>query len=188
MKRSLASLCGAAALAITAAPAAARPASTGFFTEAGAGAEGFIGAAASDSKIGPTMMVRIGWEPFSWFAVGLHLEGSNHEATVPPPPTGEWFQLYRAQADGRITARLDYFAVFAEGGFGAALISSNVLQKVGILDPGEKATVSIDAGGGFEYQLQNRHYAFGLAGNWWLLPQFNHVQGAEARLYIRYTY
>ncbi len=170
------------------APAGARPASTGFFSEVGAGAAGFIGGAASDSKIGPTLAMRLGWEPFSWFALGLHLEGQNHEATVPPPPTGEWFQLYRAQADGRLTARTGAFAVFVEGGFGAAYISSNVLQKVGILDPGERVSLSIDAGGGFEYQLQNRHYAFGIAGNWWLLPQFDHVQGAEARLYMRYTY
>lgn len=177
------------ALAAIAAPAAhARPASTGFFSEAGAGAAGFIGAAASDSKIGPTMALRIGYEPFSWFAFGLHLEGQSHEATVPPPPTGEWFQLYRAEADGRLTARVGAFAMFAEGGAGVGYISSNVLQKVGILDPGEHFTLSMDAGGGAEYQLQNRHYAFGLGANWWILPQFNSVQGAEARLYLRYTY
>jgi hypothetical protein len=186
MRGLIACVCGAG-LAI-AAPAAARPASTGFFSEAGIGAEGFLGSAAADAKIGPTMALRIGWEPWSWLALGIHLDGSNHEATVPPPPTGEWFQLYRAQADGRLTARLDYVAVFVEGGFGAALISSNILQKVGILDPGEQATIAIDAGGGFEYQLQNRHYAFGLAGTWWALPQFSNLQGAEGRLYLRYTY
>ena len=183
------SLAACLALAAAAAPpAGARPASTGFFSEAGAGAAGFIGAAASDAKIGPTMALRIGYEPLSWFALGLHLEGTSQEATVPPPPTGEWFQLYRAEADGRLTARVGAFAMFAEGGAGVGYISSNVLQQVGILDPGEHVTLSLDAGGGLEYQLQNRHYAFGLAGNWWLLPQFDHVQGAEARLYLRYTY
>src|SRR5262245_29332258 len=108
-----------AVIAICVAPAVAhaRPASTGFYTEAGAGAEGFIGSAASDAKIGPTMALRVGWEPFSWLALGIHLDGGNHEATVPPPPTGEWFQLYRAQADGRLTARLDTIAIFVEGGF-----------------------------------------------------------------------
>src|SRR5690242_17780124 len=133
MKRCLPALL----LVLASRPALARPASSGFFTEAGAGAVGFLGAAASDADIGPTMAVRIGWEPFSWFALGLHLEGSNHEATVPPPPTGEWFQLYRAQADGRLTARTGAFALFAEGGFGAALISSNVLEKVGITSAGQ---------------------------------------------------
>jgi hypothetical protein len=166
----------------------ARPASTGFYTEAGAGAEGFIGSAASDAKIGPALSLRVGWEPFSWLALGVHLDGGNHEATVPPPPTGEWFQLYRAQADGRLTARLDTVAIFVEGGFGAALVSSNILQKAGLLDPGESATISFDAGGGFEYQLQNRHYAFGLAASWWALPQFANAQGVEGRVYIRYTY
>lgn len=176
------------ALALAGATAHARPASTGFFSEAGIGAAGFLGTAASDSKIGPTMAVRLGYEPFSWLAVGLHLEGQNHEATVPPPPTGQWYQLYRAELDGRLTARVGALALFAEGGAGAAYISSNILQQVGILDPGERVTMAIDAGGGVEYQLQNRHYACGLAGNWWLLPQFASVQGAEARLYLRYTY
>jgi hypothetical protein len=189
MKRApLALAAAASALLATGAAAHARPASTGFYSEAGAGAEGFIGSAAQDSKIGPTMALRIGYEPFSWFALGLHLEGSNHEATVPPPPTGEWFQLYRASADGRLTARLDRIALFVEGGAGVAYISSNVLQKVAILDPGERLTIAFDAGGGFEYQLQNRHYAFGLGANWWLLPQFASAQGAEGRLYLRYTY
>ena len=180
--------CVVTTLVLASGSALARPASTGFFTEAGAGAVGFLGAAASDADVGPTMTLRLGWEPFSWFALGLHLEGSNHEATVPPPPTGEWFQLYRAQADGRLTARTGALALFVEGGFGAALISSNVLEKVGITSAGQHTTVSLDAGAGLEYQLQNRHYAVGLAGNWFLLPQFAHTQGAEARLYLRYTY
>jgi hypothetical protein len=188
MKRLVGAALGLASLLAAGAPAAARPASTGFYTEIGAGAEGFIGSAAGDAAIGPTMALRIGWEPFSWLALGIHLEGSNHEATVPPPPVGQWFQLYRAGADGRLTARFDSLALFAEGGFGGALISSNILEQVGITSAGQHAGVSIDAGAGLEYQLQNRHYAFGFAGNWWLLPNFDHTQGAEARLYMRYTY
>jgi hypothetical protein len=184
---------GAAATALalavaTGGAAGARPASSGFYTEAGAGAEGFVGAAAADSQIGPTLALRLGWEPFAWFALGLHLEGSSHEATVPPPPTGEWFQIYRGQLDGRLTARTGAYALFAEGGVGAALISSNVLDKVGITEPGQRATLSLDAGCGVEYQLENRHYAFGVAADWWLLPQFDHAQGASGRLYLRYTY
>ena len=188
MKRLAGAALAFALVALAGTGAQARPASTGFFTEIGAGAAGFIGSAAGDAAIGPTLALRVGWEPFAWLALGVHLEGANHEATVPPPPTGQWFQMYRAEADGRLTARLDTIAVFAEGGFGAALMSSNILEQVGILGPGQHAGVSIDAGAGLEYQLQNRHYAFGLAGNWWLLPQFDHTQGAEARLYMRYTY
>lgn len=168
--------------------ARARPASTGWFVEGGLGAVAFLPKASKDAQPGPSLDLRIGRDLFTWLSVGITLAASSHEATTPPPPTGEWFQLYRAQADARLTARLNYLAVFVEGGAGAALISSNVLEKVGILDPGEKVGIAIDAGGGFEYQLQNRHYAFGLAGNWWVLPTFDHVQGAEARLYIRYTY
>lgn len=178
----------AGALALPARAAHARPASSGFFAEFGAGAAAFIGTTASDAAIGPTLATRIGYEPFSWLALGFHLEGQNHEETVPAPPSGEWFQLYRGSLDARLTARIGGFAMFAEGGAGAAYISSNVLQKVGVLDPGERLSMVLDAGAGFEYQLQNRHYAFGLAGDWWLFPQYASTQGAGGRLYLRYTY
>lgn len=177
-----------AASALPTRVAHARPASTGFFAEIGAGAAGFIGGATHDAAIGPTMAARIGYEPFSWLAVGVHLEGQNHEATVPAPPVGEWFQLYRGGVDARLTARVGGFAMFVEGGAGGAYISSNVLQKVGILDPGERVSLVVDGGAGLEYQLQNRHYAFGLAGDWWMFPQYASTQGAGGRLYLRYTY
>jgi len=168
--------------------AAARPASTGFYSEAGLGATAMIGSAADDSAIGPAMDVRLGYDLWSWLSLGVHLEASSHEATVPPPPEGEYFQLYRGYADGRLGFRVGAIAVFAEGGAGAAYISSNVLQRVAILDPAERFTLAMTAGGGAEYQLQNRHYAFGLAGAWWLMPEFDAMQGIDARLYLRYTY
>lgn len=176
------------AVALPGRVAQARPASSGFFAEFGAGAAAFIGSSADDAAIGPTMAARIGYEPFSWLAIGVHLEGQNHEATVPAPPVGEWFQLYRGSADLRLTGRIGGFAMFVEGGGGGAYISSNVLQKVGVLDPGERMSLALDAGAGVEYQLQNRHYAFGLAGDWWMFPQYASTQGAGGRLYLRYTY
>jgi len=181
-------LCSAAIVTALAAPAHARPASRGVFTEAGLGASGFLGGARKDAAIGPALALRIGYDLFTWFSVGLHLDASSHEATVPAPPEGEWFQLYRTHADGRLGFRVDELAFFAEGGAGAAYISSNILGKVGITDPGESYALAFNAGGGIEYQIQNRHYAFGLAGDWWLIPQFDKLSGVEARLYLRYTY
>jgi hypothetical protein len=165
-----------------------RIAAKGFFSEAGIGAASYLGGARPYSAIGPSFAVRIGYDLFSWFSFGVHLAASSHEATVPPPPDKEWYQLYRGFADGRLGGRLGRIAFFVEGGAGAAYISSNVLQKVGVLDPGERFSFAFTAGGGLEYQLENRHYAFGLAGDWWLLPNFDAAQGVEARLYIRYTY
>ncbi len=165
-----------------------RPASTGFYAEAGVGASGHLGTARNYSAIGPTVGLRLGYDLFSWLSLGVALSTASHEATVPPPPDGEWYQLYQGRGDARLGFRVDSLAVFAEGGAGAAYISSNVLGKVMILDPGERFTISFAGGGGLEYQLQNRHYAFGLAGTYWMLPQFDALQGVEGRVYLRYTY
>lgn len=182
MKRVLLVVCALAA------PAAARPASTGFFAEGGVGAVAFLPSASSDAAVGPAMQIRVGRDLLSWLSLGVYLAASSHEATVPPPPEGQWFQLYRGGADARIGGRLDHIAVFVEGGIGASMISSNVLQKVMILDPGEHYSVTFHAGAGAEYQLENRHYAIGLAADAFLEPQFANVRALDTRLYLRYTY
>ncbi|MEZ4367236.1 MAG: hypothetical protein R2939_13270 [Kofleriaceae bacterium] len=175
---------------VLSAPAAAvaRPASTGYFAEAGFGAAVQLGEAGQSTAPGPQLAVRVGYEPWSWLALGIQLAASSHEATVPAPPEGEWYQLYRGAAEVRLTGRLDRLALMAEGGLGAVYISSNVLEKVAILEPGEALSLAVGAGAGLEYQLENRHYALGLAGDWWLLPAFASTQAVEGRVYLRYTY
>jgi opacity protein-like surface antigen len=132
--------------------------------------------------------LRLGYDLTSWVSIGVAAGASSHEATVPPPPEGEWFQLYRGGADGRLGFRIKSVAAFAEGGIGGAYISSNVLQKVGLTDPGEHFSVAFHAGGGLEYQILNRHYGFGLAGDWTLMPQLDAQTNVEIRAYMRYTY
>jgi len=168
--------------------ASARPASTGWFAEGGLGAVAFLPKASKDAAIGPSLDLRIGRDLFSWLSVGIDLGASSHQATVPPPPEGEWFQLYRGGGDARLTLKLDRLALFAEGGVGAAMISSNVLGKVGITDPGEKFSIAFHAGAGVQYQLENRHYAVGVAADGVLLPQFDAIRAIDSRLYLRYTY
>jgi hypothetical protein len=170
------------------ATASARPAASGWFAEGGLGAVAFLPKASRDADIGPALDVRIGRDLFSWLGVGISLAASSHEATVPPPPEGEWFQLYRGSGDARIGGRLDRFAGFIEGGAGIAMISSNVLGKVMITDPGERFSIAFHAGGGIEYQLENRHYAVGLAADGFLLPQFAAIRAIDSRLFLRYTY
>jgi opacity protein-like surface antigen len=175
-------------LAALSGAALARPASTGWFAEGGLGAVTFLPKASRDASLGPSLDVRIGRDLFSWLSVGVTLAASSHEATVPPPPEGEWFQLYRGGGDARLRVRLDRFTLFAEGGAGVAMISSNVLGKVKITDPGEHFSIAFQAGAGLEYQLENRHYAFGLAADGFLLPQFDAIRAIDTRLYLRYTY
>jgi len=107
---------------------------------------------------------------------------------VMPPPEGEWFQLYRGGGDIRIGGRFDRIALFIEGGLGIGVISSNILDKVMVTEPGETFSLAVSAGAGFEYQLENRHYALGLAVDAFLLPQFDAIKALDTRFYLRYTY
>ncbi len=169
--------------------AAAQPlVARGWFTEAGLGGTGFLGDASSYAALGPAIDVRLGYEPSRWLALGGRAAASTHRATVPAPPEGEYVQLYHVGGDARVQVPVGALALFVEGFAGISVISSNVLAKVGIVDPGERWTVSMAAGAGLEYQLDNRHYAFGLAGDWQTLPQFDALQALSSRVYLRYTY
>lgn len=185
MGRSALVTCGLLALCGS---AAARPASNGWYAEGGLGAVGFLPGASNDAAVGPSLGVRIGHDLFSFLSLGIQLAASSHEATVPAPPEGDWFQLYRGSAELRVGGRFDRLALFVQGGAGVALISSNVLGKVMITEPGETFSILFQAGAGFEYQLENRHYAIGLAADGFLLPQFDAIRAIDGRAYLRYTY
>lgn len=178
------------ALAALAGPAAGEPrlAAKGPYSEASVGAAGFLGATGDYSRPGPAFGVRAGLDLFSWFSLGAVLAMEVHEAEVPPPPEGEYFQVYQGGADGRLSIPIGSFALFGDGGVGLAMVSTNVLAKVAVLDPGERFSPIFSAGGGLEYQLANRHYATGVALQWQLLPAFAASQSLGARLYLRYTY
>jgi hypothetical protein len=165
-----------------------RAASTGFFAEGGLGAVAFLPKVSTDAATGPALDIRIGRDLFSWFSLGVFVAGSMHQATLPPPPEGQYFQLYRGGADGRIGGRVNAIAFFAEGGIGAAMMSSNVLESVMITKPGERFSVEFHVGAGLEYQLENRHYGIGIAVDGFVIPQFAETKAIDSRLYLRYTY
>jgi hypothetical protein len=171
-----------------AASAHARPASSGWYAEGGLGAVAFLPKHADDAALGPAIDMRIGRDLFSWLSLGISVAASSHEATIPAPPEGEWFQLYRGSGDIRIGGRFDRIALFLEGGVGLAAISSNVLDKTMVTEPGEKFSPAITGGAGFEYQLENRHYALGLGIDAFLLTGFDAAKAIDTRVYLRYTY
>lgn len=175
-------------LLLLASSAEARPASTGFYAEAGFGAVKFLPPDGANAKLGPTVQFRVGRDLFSWVSLGLVVAASSHEATVPPPPEDEWFQLYRGGGDLRVGGLFGRIALFAEGGVGVTMMSSNVLEKVMTVEPGERFSIGFHGGAGLEYQLENRHYALGLAVDALLAPQFDNVKLIDTRLYLRYTY
>ncbi len=179
-----------ASLAASIAPANAepRPRSKGFYAEAGIGGRGYLADAGESSAIGPNASLHLGIDLFSWFSVGGQLGASSHEATVPAPPVGEYYQLYSAAGEARLSIPVGPLAVFADGRAGLAMVSTNILEKSAILDPGERFTLMFGGGGGLEYQLQNRHYAFGVAGSYTLLPAYDASSSVSARFFLRYTY
>jgi len=166
----------------------ARPASTGFYAEGGLGAVAFLPPDADHAAVGPGLQLRIGRDLFSWVSIGFYVAVSSHEATVAPPPEGEWFQLYRGGGDLRLGGRAGRIALFVEGGLGGSILSSNVLEKVMTVEPGEWFSVTFHGGAGLEYQLENRHYAVGAAVDAFLAPQFDNVKAIDSRIYLRYTY
>jgi|SRR5580698_1870842 hypothetical protein len=165
-----------------------RAASTGFLAEGGLGAVAFLPKVSKDAAVGPELELRIGRDLFSWFSLDLFAAASTHEATLPPPPTGQYFQLYRGGADGRLALRFNAIGIFAEGGVGVAMMSSNVLEPVGITSPGQRFSIQFHGGAGLEYQLENRHYGIGVAVDAFLVPQFGEMKAIASRLYLRYTY
>jgi hypothetical protein len=165
-----------------------RAASVGFLAEGGLGAVSFLPKVEHDAAIGPEVELRIGRDIFSWFSLDVFAAASTHEATLPPPPTGQYFQLYRGGADGRLALRFNAIGIFVEGGIGAAMVSSNVLEPVMITSPGQRFSIQFHGGAGLEYQLENRHYGIGVAVDAFLVPQFGEMKALASRLYLRYTY
>jgi hypothetical protein len=119
-------------------------------------------------------------------ALGLRVAASVHEATVPPPPEGELFQLYHLGTDVRFQARLGRIGLFAEAGAGVAIVSTNVLDAVGVTSPARHLGPYVAAGGGLEYRTKNPRFAFGLGGDFTLYPDFDATQAVSARIYLRY--
>ena len=112
-----------------AAPAVARPASTGFFAEGGLGAVAFLPPDSSDAAVGPAMDLRVGRDLFSLLSLGVVRRRVEPRGDRAAPPEGEWFQLYRGGGDARLGGRSDSVAFFLEGGAGATMMSSNILER-----------------------------------------------------------
>ncbi len=187
-RAALCALAVAGAVVSSADDAGARPSESGVYTEAGLGASGFVGQAAAHARVGPAASLRVGYDVLPWLSAGGALAASTHEATVPPPPEGEHLQIYDAAAELRLAPPVSAFVPYLSGGAGVSVMSTNVLEKVGMLDPEQRASPRFHAGGGLEYQLQDRHYAFGVGADWSITPRFGGAQSISGRAFIRYTY
>ena len=165
-----------------------RPVSVGPYAQVSVGGNATIGKAKDYAAEGPALRIQAGTDLFQWLSVGGRVSLATHEATVPAPPEGEYMQFYEAAGEARLSFNIGRIAVYAEGTLGYSAVSTNILEKVDLLEPGEKYSPTIGAGGGVEYQLQNRHYAFGIGGHWTLYQAFESMQMAGAMGHMRYTY
>lgn len=159
----------------------------GVYSEADLGATLFLGSAGKSAAPGPSLGARIGYQPASWIGLGVLLSASVHEATVPPPPEDEFFQLYHMGMDLRFRVRAGRIGLFAEGSGGVAVISTNVLDSVGLTSSTRHLSPYLLAGGGVEYHTQNPRFGLGLAGDWAMYTDFSAMQTVSIRFYLRYT-
>ncbi len=165
-----------------------RPASKGVYSQIEVGGLAPLGDAAQYFKPGAKVSIHLGTDLFSWLSVGLQAGLSTHEATVPAPPVGEYFQIAQLAGEARLGGNLGPVALFVEGSAGIANLSTNILEKVQILSPGQRNSPFFGAVLGLEYQLQNRHYALGLTGGATLYSDFASMQTAQVTSTFRYTY
>ncbi len=172
-----------AIVALLAAPAHA----ASFFSEADLGAVVFLGDAGSHADPGPALGARLGIGFTSWFFLGARVAGSTHEAVVPTPAVGQFFQLYETGLDLRFAGRVGKIGFFVEGGGGWSFFSTNILDSVAITQPYRHDGPYLGAGGGLEYRTENPRYAFGLAGDVAVYPEFSSLQTLSVRVYLRYT-
>jgi hypothetical protein len=175
-------------LAASAAPAAAKPRyAHGFYAEGGAGASFLLADGAAYIAPGPAFQLRSGYDLFTWLSVGGRFDVTMHEATVPPPPVGEYFQFWNLAATARLSLRIQRIALFAEGGLGLGYVNTNVLDKVDLTQPDEYLSPLFTAGGGLDIHTRNRHFSYGLGADYTTWTGFGPAQGITVRLYLRYV-
>jgi hypothetical protein len=175
-------------LSLASARAQAEPKyASGYYAEAGIGTGFFLGEAGKYIAPGPSFALRSGYDLFTWLSVGGRFSGGIHEGDVPPPPEQEYLQLLEGAGEARLTLRLGRVAIFAEGSLGFGYITTNLLDRVGVTTPDSYLSAAFGAGGGIDYHTQNRHFSFGLCGDYSVFPTFDGAQGVTVRLYLRYT-
>jgi hypothetical protein len=158
----------------------------GFFTEGEFGVQWFNGAASSEIGPGFAVGARAGYDIFRFLAVQVHLRGSTHQSQGDTPIAGQLLQLYQGRLEGKATLRLVQWSFFAEGGLGAARMSSNLLYARGLAR--YRTGFTYGGGAGIDYHFLSRHFSIGLRGDFWVLSDVTNSRDASTSMYLRYTF
>jgi hypothetical protein len=158
----------------------------GWFLDGEAGALVFLGRAGRYAAAGPTIGLRTGYDALRWMAFQLHFAGASNDANLPPPTLGQTFQTYLLDLEVRLALQLRRFQLYAQAGAGAAALSSNVLEAVGVTH-GQLWSVAVLAGGGLDYHTLNRHFSFGLNLDYVFFGNFTNTHALSATGFLKYT-
>jgi hypothetical protein len=158
----------------------------GFFTEGEFGVLWFNGRASEEIAPGFAVGARAGYDIFRFFAVQLHLRGSTHQSQGDTPIAGQLLQVYQGTVEGKLTLRLVQWSFFAEGGLGAARMSSNLLYARGLAR--YRTGFTFGGGGGLDYHFLSRHFSIGLRGDFYVLSDVTSSRDASTTMYLRYTF
>ena len=165
----------------------------GLYTEGELGSVVFFGAAGG-GKVGPGVAIgtRVGYDITRFFAVQLHALGSTHQTSFPGmPQDAQLLQLYQGMAEAKLTIRFGQTSVFAEGGLGAARLSSNLLATIPYQDgylTRWRTGFTAGGGAGVDYHSLSRHFSVGLRGGYFWLRDISGSRDLIATTYLRYTF
>jgi hypothetical protein len=159
----------------------------GLYTEGEVGAVAFFGPL--QGKVGPGFAIgaRLGYDFTRWLALQLHALGSTHQTIFTGmPQANQILQLYQGTGELKATVRFGQLALFAEGGAGAARLSSNLLATAGLA----RYRTGFTAGGGLglDYHSLSRHFSVGLRGAYFWLKHVSGSMDLIVTAYLRYTF
>ena len=158
----------------------------GFYTEGEVGAVTFFGPASSAIAPGFAVGARFGYDIFRFFALQLHALGSTHQTKGDTPFSGQLLQTYQGTVEGKLTIRFVQFSIFAEGGIGAARMSTNLLYALGYAR--YRTGFTAGGGGGIDYHSLSRHFSIGLRAGYFVLFDVSSSQDLITTAYLRYTF
>lgn len=186
------SLLSPASAQITEEPQAALPEprkfARGWFTDAEVGAFVPLGEAKAMGT-GVGVGARFGYDLLRFVAVQVHGFGSTHRTRFESAPqSGQLLQLYQLSAELKLTLPIQQVSLFAFGGGGFAVLSTNILGTTNLTQPDETTGVLFLGGGGLDYHPLSRHFSFGLQGGFAKLKQLKAPGGILATTYLRYTF
>ena len=158
----------------------------GLYSEGEAGMLWFFGKAGYEVMPGFAIGARFGYDVFRFFALQAHFLGSTHETRGDSVVSGQLLQSYQATVEGKLTYRFTQLSIFAEGGLGAARMSSNLFYALGYAR--YRTGFTAGGGAGVDWHSLSRHFSVGLRGDYYWLRDVSGSQDLIATAYLRYTF